>query len=239
MSEPAGFAKFLQPDNSLTLPDWPITAMAARFHLDHYRDRFFDDHRIVLPEARQGAVAKRRCEFFVGRYLAKLALLARGATTFHVPADDNRCPLWPPGLRGSISHTDTYAACVVADCSDIDALGIDIQDWMAEAPAHKLMPRILDPQEQTVIAECALPLAQSVSLCFSAKESIFKALYPYIGHHFGYAAATLQAIDESGQTLQFAFDPALQPAALGSSILTVHYFPRPRHCLTLLNLPRR
>lgn len=237
MSDPASFAGFLQLDSSLTLPAWPVTVKSARFHAERYRDDFFTDQQLIMPEARKGAVAKRRCEFFVGRYLAKLALIEQGAATFHVPADENRCPLWPQKLLGSISHTDTYAACVVARCNEVNALGIDIQDWMTEASARKLMPRILDSEEQGILAASPLPLDQGVSLCFSAKESIFKALYPYIGHHFGYAAAKLRAIDEAKQVLHFDFDPVLQPANLRCAALAVDYLRRAGHGVTLLCLP--
>lgn len=234
---PATFADYLQLDPTLTLPHWPLTVRAAHFRTTAYRDAFFAEQALVLPEARRSAVAKRRSEFFAGRYLAKLALQDRGASSTHVPADNNRCPLWPQGMRGTISHTDTYGACAVADSGQVAALGIDIQDWLDTPPAQKLLPRILDSQEQQVLAGQPLQLNIGVSLCFSAKESIFKALYPYIGHHFGYAAAKLKAIDTADSTLTFAFDPSLHPPGLDCAALTVHFLRRPAHAVTLLCLP--
>ncbi|AKH67730.1 phosphopantetheinyl transferase component of siderophore synthetase [Spongiibacter sp. IMCC21906] len=228
------FADYFQLDDSLVFPDLALSIHAAHFHSQRYQDHYFDQNSIHFPPARKKAVNKRRSEFFTGRYLAKLALTQAGSPSHDVPADNNRCPLWPAGFRGSITHTDNYAACVLARTDQLSAVGIDIQDWMEENAAQRLAPRILNEKEQQVLASSALSASVGISLCFSAKESIFKALYPYIGHHFGYAAAKLISIDRRENKACFAFDPALQIAAIDCATLNVAFQERPHHIVTLL-----
>lgn len=234
----ATFERYLQPDTTLAFPHLPLTLKAASFDTSQYCDSFFSRQQLTLPPARRNAVAKRRSEFFAGRYLAKQALQEKGSADLEVGADEKGCPLWPHGFRGSITHTNNYAACVIAQDQHLSALGIDIQDWMDEAAAEKLAPRILDQAEQRLLHQQHCSASFGVSLCFSAKESIFKALYPYIGHHFGYAAAKLQSLDRQAGTLSFAFAPLLQPPQLHCATLTLEFIERRQHVVSLLGLRR-
>ena len=92
------------------------------------------------------------------------------------------------------------------------ALGIDIQTSLSTPAAEKLQGRILSRDEVRVIEQHPLPRATSVALCFSAKESIYKALYPIVKRYFGFASAELYAIDTQAATLQLSI--ALELAAL-------------------------
>lgn len=231
------FSAYLHTDDSLVFPDLPLTLKTAHFDTQRYRDEFFRQHGLHLPAQRRGAVQKRRSEFFAGRYLAKLALLEAGAAHFDVPADPRRCPLWPAGFCGSISHTDSFAACAIGATTELAVLGIDLQDWLTGAAAEKLARRILAPTELAILAMEDIPLSTAVSLCFSAKESIFKGLYPYIGKHFGFAAARLVAIDTESRQLQFHFDETLRPDFLPAAPLPLHYQLDPVRAATLLALP--
>lgn len=105
-------------------------AYRAHFHTRHYSNELFEVMRIPFPAALENAVQKRRSEYLAGRYLAKLALRDWAVFGFEVTADENRCPVWPPGLVGSISHTDSVAMCSVASSSTTGTLGIDIESWM-------------------------------------------------------------------------------------------------------------
>ena len=50
------------------------------------------------------AVPQRRREFFAGRLAAHRAMEALGHLPEPVPMGQDRAPVWPQGLVGSISH---------------------------------------------------------------------------------------------------------------------------------------
>lgn len=233
----ADFRTYLQQESQYSLfPRLPMIFKAARFQTNLFDDVFFEEQSVHLPPQRSQAVLKRRSEYFAGRYLAQQAMAEFGQKQFVLEADQHRCPLWPEGLRGSISHSDDFAICALARAGDYFAIGIDVQSWMEELPARRLATRILDEHETVLVEACPLSLAKMISLCFSAKESIFKGLYPHIGRHFGYNAARLRDIDWENEILYFDFDAELCPKALKDTRLPVHFRQQAERGTSLLAL---
>jgi 4'-phosphopantetheinyl transferase EntD len=77
---------------------------------------------------------------------------------------------------GSISHSGGLGVAVAAWQQDIPALGIDIQK-IEERYTDELIARFADPDEfDWVLSDPSKRTERAVRL-FSAKESIFKALY--------------------------------------------------------------
>src|SRR5208283_1858886 len=69
---------------------------------------------VELPAALERATAKRVGEFLAGRFCARAAIEAlAGAPVELLPRGPDGCPVWPPGLVGSISHTDRFATAAV------------------------------------------------------------------------------------------------------------------------------
>jgi 4'-phosphopantetheinyl transferase EntD len=81
--------------------------------------------RSRLPQALRHAIQKRQREFLAGRWCAKQALQCLGAGSTDVAMAEDRAPIWPDGVVGSITHTGDFAAAAVAWAADIAALGID------------------------------------------------------------------------------------------------------------------
>lgn len=134
----------------------------------------------TAPEARavQGAVPARRREFAAGRACARRALAQLHVQDFPVLAGPRREPLWPPGVVGSITHTRGYCAAAVARASDLRVLGIDAE--LVGAVGDDLEELVCSAQERRRgRAGGAGPAWRTV--VFSAKESVFKALYPSCG----------------------------------------------------------
>lgn len=193
-------------------------ALSAKFDAAQFSPSLFNDYKLHCPEAIRRAATKRQAEYFAGRWLAAAALGDFGHHNFRLLADDKRCPLWPQDMVGSISHSKAQLSCVVAKRSHYRALGIDLQAPLSPAAATKLQQRILDPNERALVAEQDLPHWQLISLCFSAKESIYKALYPIVQRYFGFASAQLYSIDPAKQQLRFTIAPELAslPACPGA-----------------------
>ncbi|PXG03701.1 4'-phosphopantetheinyl transferase, partial [Brucella abortus] len=113
---------------------------------------------------------------------------------------DDHAPIWPPGMVGSISHSKGCAIAVAARQSRYLGLGIDIERLQTESSARKIAPQILGESELRQLPEAGR--AFLVSLAFSAKESLFKALYPAVQQFQSFHAAA------------FSFDGDRQQACL-------------------------
>ncbi len=192
--------------------DSGLTLLAADFYLAAFDPALFTSCDIHCPDPIAAAGRKRQAEYFAGRWLAARALLSFGVANYPLLADAKRCPQWPPGLLGSISHSDDQVLCAVATGRRYRAVGVDIQQRISPAAADKLQTRILSNAEILLLNNSALAEHDGVALCFSAKESIYKALYPIVQRYFGYRAAELVAIDTEQRRLHFAI--AAELAAL-------------------------
>ncbi len=108
------------------------------------------------------AVAKRRREFAFGRACARRALGLHVA----IAVGQGGAPIWPDGYAGSITHTDDYAAAAVVRAG---LIGIDVELLAHAARIPELLATVAITD-----GERAMPAA----LVFSAKESVYKCLYP-------------------------------------------------------------
>jgi len=146
------------------------------------------DPREVTPEAGlfpeeaaliANAVLSRRQQFTAGRVLARRAWQGLGQAAVALTSDEQRVPRWPSGIIGTITHTHGWCAAAVARASDVRALGADVE---AATPLELgLWSRVCRPEERSFLAahpgEAGGLLAKAI---FSAKESIYKALYPAV-----------------------------------------------------------
>jgi 4'-phosphopantetheinyl transferase EntD len=146
-------------------------------------------HARLLPEERDAAAgmgAARRAEFALGRSCARAALQRLDEAEHAIPRGPDRAPRWPPGITGSISHTEGLCIAVVARRPGIRALGVDVE---ARAPRHpRSLERIATPAERTQLEALArsAPEIDWAKLLFSAKESVYKAQYPLAGIALGF-----------------------------------------------------
>jgi 4'-phosphopantetheinyl transferase EntD len=141
-----------------------------------------DDVALHPEEARAIAAAapKRQREFAAGRLCARRALGRLGVSGFPLLAGPDRAPHWPPGVVGSISHTDRYAIAVVAPRASYRSVGVDAEPdepleedlWAAICTGREL--RWLEAQPSPERGRLA-------RLIFSAKESFYKLQFPLTG----------------------------------------------------------
>ncbi len=136
----------------------------------------------LFPEEAQmiaRAVESRRQQFTAGRCLARQAWQELGHPPAALLSDQQRVPAWPAGIVGTITHTHVWCAVAVAERCDVSGLGADVEPATALEPG--LWERVCRPEERAFLQrqtqERGGLLAKGV---FSAKESIYKALYPSI-----------------------------------------------------------
>ena len=147
---------------------------------------------LAVEGAPERAVDKRRAEFLAGRFAALEAL--RGLGVAEPPGrNDDGSPRWPAEIVGSITHGAERALCCVARRSQLRGLGIDVERLLNEDVKVELRRRICSQAELELGAEQLplLPENELVSLVFSAKESLYKCLYPAVGRFMDFHAARL------------------------------------------------
>ena len=144
-------------------------------------------------------VAKRQTEYLAGRLCAREAL-RRVTGTPAVPAiGADRAPQWPAEVSGSITHGSGWAGAMVAHASTWRGLGLDVERRLAPARAERLAGEILTPGElQQLQGLTPEQRAWRISLSFSFKESLFKALYPLVLQSFYFQDAELLSCFEDG-----------------------------------------
>ncbi|AQR65657.1 hypothetical protein BXU06_11795 [Aquaspirillum sp. LM1] len=167
----------------------------ARFEPARFDPNLFILLNIARPDVLRGAAPARLAEFLAGRYCAGHALLAAGRGWTSVPVGAQREPCWPVGVCGTISHTRRGGhghaiAAVAHDIGDRLALGVDLEDLIDDAAQPALAEMILDAQEQELRPTDEDP-ARWLTLAFSAKESLFKAVFPDVRSYLDFQVARL------------------------------------------------
>jgi enterobactin synthetase component D len=157
--------------------------------------------RCCWPQGPAASTARRR-EFVAGRCCAWLALQRCCGQGVWVGRGSDRSPQWPHRVVGSISHASGRAACLVGDVSVCAAVGLDIESVLESSAARALWPVLLNPDEQRFIERCGLPVGLATTLVFSAKESLFKALYPLLHVYFDFLDAQVLSLTPSQCVLQ-------------------------------------
>ena len=110
-----------------------------------------------------------------GEVLSKLGTI--GQPVLRDP--QTREPLWPEGISGAITHSGKWAAAAAGKTSDVLGIGIDLEDLERQVDS-RISRHVCIPEEQKWLQECGEEcLEQNLKIIFSAKESIFKAFFPY------------------------------------------------------------
>lgn len=131
----------------------------------------------------------RRNEFLLGRACAHQALSTFHLSHLPILRNENRSPIWPKSIVGSISHTENWAVAAVGKQTAVKGIGIDIENL------HRAVN--LGIQRHVCISREAEWLAQFSSeqmefflkIIFSAKEAIFKCYHPLTGVYLDFKDA--------------------------------------------------
>ena len=122
----------------------------------------------------------RKEHYRSGRICAGEVLSKLGTSGQPVLRDpQTREPFWPEGICGAITHSGNWAAAAAGKTSDVSGIGIDLEDLERQVDS-RISRHVCIPEEQKWLQECGEDfLEQNLKIIFSAKESIFKAFFPY------------------------------------------------------------
>ncbi|TMP45287.1 phosphopantetheinyl transferase [Pseudoalteromonas citrea] len=209
------------PQDLTFTPQLPYAFYSCTFTNEHYTDSQFTTHKIDFPAKLNNAVAKRKAEFLAGRICAKHALQHIDIDDVQILSGEDRAPIWPQGVKGSITHTQGIAIAMCSRDTELKGLGIDVERFMGDEQEQKLQTQILHPEENSTFSSLSLTIANPLTLIFSAKESIYKALYPSVGKFFGFDAVKL--INFTNSELNFVIVEQLSTQLPVGKQITVRY----------------
>lgn len=181
----------------IALPD--TTLLSTHFDSSQLTSDDFRRSSIEPPSSIQRSVAKRQAEFLAGRICARAALQQLEGVGFSPAIGEDRAPVWPGHITGSITHSTGRAAAIVAKKTHWRGLGMDLENLLNPERAERLAGEILTgPELQRMAAGRRDQLAMLVTLTFSVKESLFKALYPIVQQRFYFEHAEVLEWSETG-----------------------------------------
>lgn len=194
----------------------------CHFDKDHYHPDLFTLFDLPLPPSLKRTVPKRQAEFLAGRYSAYKALKQLGIHGRHIGIGKHRNPLWPKGVIASISHTHNIAVCAATTTEHHHVLGIDIERFLNEDTAHSIKAQVINDQETRLLNTSGYPFHHALTIVFSAKESLFKALYPYVKAYFGFEAAEIISMKKGCAEIILKLTKNLSPRLQSGSTYRCH-----------------
>jgi enterobactin synthetase component D len=230
MSDDHGLAAELSQKSGAFLTDIVFRPFAradmlmlqCRYHVDRFKDDLFMHLGVYFPDRLRSAVESRRAEYLAGRVLAKATLSCLGMTEVNVSSGNDRAPIWPIGAIGTISHS--HGRCAVLASTDQNVrVGIDVER-LAEGDARAaILNTCVSKEERRLInGQKAYSLSQVVTLVFSAKETLYKMLYPMVRAYFGFEAATIRE-EPTGTSLGLYLTQDLQGGLRSGSAFDIQF----------------
>jgi 4'-phosphopantetheinyl transferase EntD len=185
-----------------------------------------NEHELVI-----GGSLLRHRQVATGRRLAREAIgRVGGDVDSPIPADFNNVPIWPEGITGSISHTASLCAVAVARSGTVAYLGVDVETDEANFSEQEWR-LVCSDEELSAAAHCQnLSAHRLVNLIFSAKEAVYKSLYPVLrGRQIDFADLRCQL---QSNFYSFNVSVLIEDQTLPRS-LSVNWTSLPDHILTL------
>lgn len=205
-----------------------ILANHTVHHVTFDPTTFTDADLLWLPHHAELANAgrKRKAEHLAGRIAAAHALPDHTVPGIGPSGE----PLWPEGISGSITHSGTQAMAVVVRHPDA-RVGIDCEAILPDSEAREIQDGIIDAQEAMCLTRSGYPFALALTLTFSAKESLFKALFPQVKTFMDFDCARITRLDERTLTLALTRP---QAEFKENTLFTIHWLRDGIQVITLL-----
>ncbi len=177
---------------------------------------------IVVPDRLSRAVLKRKLEYCAGRFCAQEALRRCSPELSEVAIGSGARgePLWPSGIVGSITHTHGFASVAVARTSEAHAIGLDAERTINEKLAGDVLEQLATPSEvASLVSGTGWSRAEVLTFVFSAKETIFKCLYPEVLRYFDFRDARIVGIEtDRGRFAAELLSPLTRSLPIGTRL---------------------
>ena len=165
-------------------------------------------------------IEKRDREFKTGRFCAQHCLKQLSIDA-EIPVDTDRKPVWPDGITGSISHSENFAWAATLKQDAFNGIGIDTEVIVDDSTLQQVFEEITLSEERDLLQQIHSDLNTAFTIVFSAKESIYKCLYPMNERYFGFHDVRLT--DISDDTVTFTQQPSNPNFSSAPRNLTVRF----------------
>ncbi|ESY75552.1 4'-phosphopantetheinyl transferase [Mesorhizobium sp. LNHC221B00] len=165
------------------------------------------DEAHLLPAEAQSIPARQpamRRASGAARWIAHGLLAEIGVGDVAIPRTPSGSPAWPDGIAGSLAHDDEMAVATVAPLGDLASLGVDVE------PAVPLPDELLALIQTAADETGAAPPHLGGRILFSAKEAVYKAVYPLDREILGYEdiavdLAAGSAVTKTGRRVRLVY----------------------------------
>lgn len=226
---------FIKNFHYLIFDDVSISIALCEFDKTFYSDSLaIQILGIDLFNKISNAVNSRKAEFLAGRFLAIQIMRKLGLSDAKVDMSANRLPLWPSDIKGSISHTDKFVICAISSCRSISRIGVDIE-LLDQEISLDLINTVMCKEEILLANLSNFNSAYIFSFFFSAKESLFKALYPEVKIFFDFNAAEIIKINIEEKTFNIVLRYNLNSTHTKGKIYTGRYYITDTYIVTIVH----
>lgn len=171
-----------------------------------YSTRISDDIRCedwqALPTSIFNSSPARRRSYRAGRACAHMALRALGVSSCVVDRGHHGEPVWPTGFCGSITHTKALAYAAVSTTAHTAGIGIDSEEVVSSEVRSAVENLCLTPAELRHL-DGDVDANIVATILFSAKESLFKAIFPAVRRFVDFTEVESISIDWAVGELRF------------------------------------
>lgn len=201
--------EFSMLDSFTFIPPFPVTGVSycrCRYYAEDFSASAFDHYGIRQPAQLSSAEHEEKAAFLAGRYCAKLALinyvgnddLSRG---IELSTNPDLSPKWPRGIVGSITQNGNTAAAAVAGLDEFLGVGIDCENLLPATNTSHLKGKMLSDEDLKRCGTVSMDVDFFTTLAFSAKESLYKALYPPRRQTLDFRDVSIKSVDAKSVTL--------------------------------------
>jgi enterobactin synthetase component D len=229
-------ADFFNKEMSSALNNLPKGIEWAATVFPHNHKEMLLNMGVELPVLSDRAVEKRTSEFYAGRWCATQAIYKKNSLYLTPKINDDRSPLWPVNFVGSISHSKDKAIAVVSSSDEYIGLGVDIQDEISIGEQLDISDLILSDDEAMLCRKIKVNMA--FEAFFSAKESIYKALYPSCLDMFEHKDVEIVSVNEHSSSFEIRLLRDLKVSWSKGQVFIVQYFIAQTYVLTWLSLDK-
>lgn len=161
---------------------------------------------IEIPASIMACAKKRVNDYVAGRFAAHQAIANHSScrSKLHprdVTRQENGMPCWPDPFVGSITHTKKFAWAVVGLQSELTGIGVDCEQVVSRRTSLEISELVATRNELDLL-QTKFGFETALTLCFSAKEAVYKSLNPITNWPIDFRDLTVTACNESALKIQ-------------------------------------
>jgi 4'-phosphopantetheinyl transferase EntD len=156
------------------------------------------DYNDIIPKSLHKAHESRVSEYVLGRLCAQFDI----NNLIEIEKDIHGVPVWPDGMKGSISHSKDYALAVISKSDEIRSIGVDIERTIRQDKLHIIEKQILTDSEFNLFNSRKVSKEKLATIIFSAKESLYKLLNPLCNTYISFKEGIFKSYDPISNNFQ-------------------------------------